>query len=155
MISYVTAAARTYLGLTQEPKILVNRALLIPPALPGSLGDSAMISAAIAAQRLLGIRDTDLLYGKNWPLDESPAAYVEGERFFYRGSLAQLFKIILRLADYSHVGLIGADIIDGQYNPPSVRGRLTILAEAARLEKKQRFLGPAIIKTLKKRPAKL
>lgn len=116
-------------------------ALIIPPAIPGSLGDAAMISASTRYLRDAGLEKVDLLYGDTWELDESIDKRIAAERFFYKQSMLQHMLLIARLPAYSELYFIGADVIDGAYNPDSVCARLSLLSEAARLGKKATLLG--------------
>jgi len=116
-------------------------ALLIPPAIPGSLGDAAMLSVSARLLREHGIPTVDLLYGKQWPLDERVDRRIRAERFFYRQSPVQQSLLVARLHRYAQCHLIGADVIDGAYNPRSVNARLFLLAEAARMGKAATLLG--------------
>ncbi len=118
-----------------------RRALIIPPAIPGSLGDAAMISASSAFLREAGMTKVDLLYGKTWPLDEKVDRRIPAERFFYRHSRIQQALLISKLQNYESCYFIGADVIDGAYNPHSVRARISLVAEAARMGRKAKVLG--------------
>ena len=115
--------------------------LIIPPALPGSLGDAAMISAAAAFLAQNSGHIPDLMYGRAWPLDSQIHARIPAERFFYRGSRVQQWLIARRLRRYDAAYFIGADVIDGAYNPPSVERRLWTLAKVAARTGKARILG--------------
>lgn len=117
------------------------RALIIPPAIPGSLGDAAMISASSRSLRKTGATRVDLLYGKEWALDEKIDRRISAERFFYKQSAIQEALLVSRLPQYSECYFIGADVIDGAYNPRSVTARISLLAEAARFGKKATLLG--------------
>jgi polysaccharide pyruvyl transferase WcaK-like protein len=116
-------------------------ALIIPPAVPGSLGDAAMISASTRSLRDAGMKKVDLLYGNQWELDEHIDKRIAAERFFYKQSTLQQMLLIARLPEYEEFYFIGADVIDGAYNPNSVCARLSLLAEAAKLGKKATLLG--------------
>ena len=63
----------------------IKAALVIPPAIPGSLGDAAMVSVAIKNMKKKYSR-VDLLFGGVWNLDEEPHKRVSEERFFYKNS---------------------------------------------------------------------
>lgn len=118
-----------------------KRTLIIPPAIPGSLGDAAMISASSTFLRKTGVPHVDLLYGNPWPLDERIDRRIPGERFFYRQSRIQQALLVAQLPRYESCYFIGADVIDGAYNPSSVNARLSLVAEAARMGKKATVLG--------------
>lgn len=130
-------------GLRAKEKEDVSNssALIIPPAVPGSLGDAAMISASTRNLRDAGMKKVDLLYGNQWELDEHIDKRIAAERFFYKQSTLQQMLLIARLPEYAECYFIGADVIDGAYNPNSVCARLSLLAEAAKLGKKATLLG--------------
>lgn len=128
-------------GLSPREEINERSALIIPPAIPGSLGDAAMISASARKLRGNGMQKVDLLYGDRWDLDEEIDKRIAAEKFFYRRSSLQQMLLIARLPKYTELYFIGADVIDGAYNPGSVCARLSLLAEAAKLGKKATVLG--------------
>lgn len=132
---------RSLSALRSDYNPLEQRALVIPPAIPGSLGDAAMISASSESLRKTGATKVDLLYGKEWALDEKIDQRISGERFFYQQSALQEALLVARLPQYAQCYFIGADVIDGAYNPRSVTARISLLAEAARLGKKATLLG--------------
>ena len=127
-----------------------RRVLIIPPAVPGSLGDAAMISASSYSLRNQGAAKVDLLYGKTWSLDEKIDSRISAERFFYKASHVQHALLVSLLPRYSECYFIGADVIDGAYNPRSVSARISLLAEAANLGKKATLLGASYNKTPEK-----
>jgi len=118
-----------------------KRAAIVPPAIPGSVGDAAMISSTIQTLRKRGFDKVDLLFGDNWPLDEAVDARIASSAFFYSGSPTQQADLVGRLADYSHVYFIGADVIDGAYNPNSVCRRISLLSEASAAGRSATVLG--------------
>lgn len=121
--------------------------LIIPPAVPGSLGDAAMISASSHYLRAQGAAKVDLLYGKTWLLDEKIDRRISAERFFYKKSMLQQALLVSLLPGYSECYFIGADVIDGAYSPQSVSARISLLAEAARLGEKATLLGASYNKS--------
>lgn len=141
----------------------LRRAALIPPAMPGSLGDVAMLSASSAFLRRKGFGAVDLMFGKDWPLDAPIDRRINAERFFYKGSDLHFASLIPRLAAYSHAYFVGADVVDGAYNPGSVRRRLAMLAEVARLGGSSTVLGssfnahpePSCVAVLRALPAEI
>ena len=133
------AAGRKMAVSRNEPN--VNRAIIIPPAIPGSMGDAAMVSATSAYLKKNGHNHVDLMCGKDWELDVTPDRRLAAEGFFYRDAPLQRMMLIRGLAEYSDLYFLGADVIDGAYNPKSVCARLSMLGEAARLGKKATLLG--------------
>lgn len=118
-----------------------TRALIIPPAVPGSLGDAAMLSSTVHCTRARGARGVDLAFGGEWPLDARVDGRIATERFFYQGHPVEHARTIARLSRYAEVYFVGADVIDGAYNPRSVCARLSLLADAARLGRRAVLLG--------------
>ena len=128
-------------NLSAKDDTKVRKALIIPCAAPGSLGDAAMICGSIRSLRNAGMDKVDFLDKSRWGLDENIDKCMAGERFFYKQSKLQQMLLISRLPEYSECYFIGADVIDGAYNPNSVCARLSLLAEAAKLGKKATLLG--------------
>jgi len=141
MGSFSVSVGRALSGLRTGVMDKERRVLIIPPAVPGSLGDAAMISASSYSLRNQGAAKVDLLYGKTWDLDEKIDSRLSGERFFYKDSGVQQALLVSVLPRYSECYFIGADVIDGAYNPKSVAARISLLAEAAKLGKKATLLG--------------
>jgi len=141
MGSLSISVGRALSGLRVGAMDKERRVLIIPPAVPGSLGDAAMISASSYSLRSHGAAKVDLLYGKTWDLDEKIDTRISGERFFYKNSNLQQALLVSLLPRYSECYFIGADVIDGAYNPQSVSARISLLAEAANLGKKATLLG--------------
>jgi polysaccharide pyruvyl transferase WcaK-like protein len=106
-----------------------------------------MISASAYTLRSQGAASVDLLYGKTWELDEKIDSRISGERFFYKNSKVQQALLVSHLPRYSECYFIGADVIDGAYNPRSVSARISLLAEAASRGKKATLLGASYNKT--------
>ena len=103
-----------------------SRALLIPPAGPGSVGDAAMISASVQILRDMNYK-VDLLqveHGAVWDLDASPDQMIPAGDFMTFGSRTQLASLIYGMAGYSDVIMIGADILDGVYDDTLANRRL-------------------------------
>jgi polysaccharide pyruvyl transferase WcaK-like protein len=131
------AASKTLLGASRiVAKSGARRrdpssALIIPPTSPGSLGDAAMITAAITGLRRHGIARIDLLTASRWPIDRQPDNSVDMEAFLDWRSRVSLARGLPRLARYGHGFFIGADILDGVYHPEPVLTRLAVLKEIA------------------------
>lgn len=117
------------------------RAAIIPPAMPGSVGDAAMVSATAQHLRSKGFTQIDVFHGSDWPLDAVIDHRIAAERYFYGDSQLQYALLLRRLPTYSHVFFLGADVIDGAYNPGSVRRRLQVLKDAAELGSQCTVLG--------------
>jgi polysaccharide pyruvyl transferase WcaK-like protein len=117
------------------------QAAIIPPAMPGSVGDAAMVSATAQQLRRQGFTRVDVFHGSPWPLDAAIDRRLAAERYFYGDSQLHYARLLRALAGYSHVFFLGADVIDGAYNPGSVRRRLQILRDAAELGSQCTVLG--------------
>jgi polysaccharide pyruvyl transferase WcaK-like protein len=141
MSNLAVSMGRVLSDFVVKDKAPKSSALIIPPAIPGSLGDAAMISASVRYLRDTGLENVDLLYGNHWELDEAIDKRIAAERFFYKQSMLQQALLIARLPAYSELYFIGADVIDGAYNPGSVCARLSLLTEAAKSGKKATVLG--------------
>lgn len=112
-----------------------RKALIIPPATPGSTGDAAMIGASIHMLRQKGYEEVNLLQlapGTSWKLDHKPDRLIPGARFIDYGSFTNLASLLLETGSYSDVFCIGADILDGIYDEDRMARRLELLARAAR-----------------------
>ncbi len=138
---FQVAAVRNRLHVAPPAPGEPARVAIIPPAIPGSLGDAAMISAAAGYWQAQGAAYVDLLFGGDWPLDAAVRDRVASSDFFYRGNLAEHRTLIARLGQYSHLFFIGADVIDGAYAPASVMRRLSLLADFVRAGGQARVLG--------------
>lgn len=104
-------------------------ALIIPPCPPGSLGDAAMVTSAIAGLQRHGMTRTDLLTASRWPIDRKPDKSIDMEAFLDWRSRVSLARGLPQLSRYGHAFLIGADILDGVYHPEPVLTRLAVLKE--------------------------
>ncbi|MET0343186.1 MAG: polysaccharide pyruvyl transferase family protein [Polyangiales bacterium] len=126
----------------RRPRLLPpTRTLVIPPAVPGSLGDAAMLACSVHCARARGARGVDLAFGGDWVLDARVDGRLAAERFFYHGHPVEHALVLARLPRYAEVYFVGADVIDGAYNPRSVCARLGLLADAARLGRRAVLLG--------------
>lgn len=125
----LTAARARLRNLDRPSK--PRAAAIIPPALPGSVGDAAMMSAAADMLRSRGFGRVDLFYGGNWPLDAEIDHRLETDSYFFGSSAARHIELVDAIADYEAVLFVGADVIDGAYASGSVRRRLSLVREAA------------------------
>ena len=129
------------------PNKPTNAALIIPPTNPGSVGDAAMIEASIQYLRKKGIERVDVLCEHEWNINENIDRKISSDLYFFRDSTIRYALIIQKLPYYDEAYLIGADVIDGSYNPISVRGRVSILQHMSDLGKKAFLLGSSFSKT--------
>ncbi|MFN8830930.1 MAG: polysaccharide pyruvyl transferase family protein [Labrys sp. (in: a-proteobacteria)] len=66
-------------------------------------------------------------------LDKSPDYFLEVDNFYFFGTPRDELTILRRLAKVKKIYMIGADVLDGHYNPGSICARLSVLDRAARL----------------------
>lgn len=97
-----------------------RRALVLPAAGPGSLGDEAMLMASGQVMRAHGIDQLTILsYGKDeaWsPVGEFDDVISIGHR--YSSAFWQSCQQVLEaLASVTHLLIQGADVMDGYYSP--------------------------------------
>ncbi|TIX51249.1 polysaccharide pyruvyl transferase family protein [Alteraurantiacibacter aquimixticola] len=141
-----------------------KRALVIPPAGPGSVGDAAMLTSIIATLRKNGYSRVDLLQvekGCHWPLDAREDRLIPAADFIDYGSRMNLAAILLQLGGYSDLLCVGADILDGIYDEDKMTHRLELLARAARMGVRATVVGssfsdhpsPQIVSLLRSLPA--
>ncbi len=133
-IKHLLLKAAAHIGSRQSKRLRGCRALIIPPAGPGSVGDAAMLTSVIAALRKRGFERVSLLQverGKSWDLDCAPDELVDGSHFLDYGSRVNLSAILIKLGGYSDIFCIGADILDGIYDEDRMAYRLELLHRAA------------------------
>lgn len=119
-----------------------RRALVVPSAAWGSLGDLAMMNGTLSALRKLAFGRVDVTLDP--PTNDEVAPFdhfIGGPRWFYNGDQLTRSNLLRRLDDYSHVFLIGADCLDGSYSPKSIIRRIDLVAEAIRRGCHGRILG--------------
>lgn len=117
-----------------------KRALIIPPARFGSLGDAAMISVARDQLRARGFA-ADVMLPPGWPVLQDADGWLDDAGYFYGERLTPWFDIVRQLPRYDLVVMVGADVIDGAYTPHSVRRRISVLKEQASQGRAARVLG--------------
>ena len=135
-------------------------ALIIPASSHGSLGDAAMAIVARDELRARGMR-VCLLADDTWPALAGFDAYVPADRYLFHGGRRTFVELMWRTRAVSAVTLIGADILDGVYNPHSVLRRLKILSALARRGCAATILGssfnetpnPVCVEALRRLPA--
>lgn len=103
-------------------------AIVIPPAGDGSLGDAAMMVSSYAVLKRMGYDRVGLMHQTDWSAISVFDAFVPARSFFYGGSRRPLPAILATLLRYDHCYFIGADVLDGVYNPASVLRRLKVLS---------------------------
>lgn len=117
------------------------RAVVIPPADIGSVGDAAMLNAVRTQLRNRGFRHIGILLAEGWDAIAGFDEYIPADDWFYLERRSALAKIIEKLGGFKHSYLVGADCIDGVYNPGSISRRMQVLQEHAELGGNARILG--------------
>lgn len=143
------AASAASLGMAraQRPFRRQARALIVPPADEGSLGDAAMLNAARATLKTYGIQEVDLLLKPGWQALKAFDRQIDASHYFYGGWQRKYLPIRASLGRYSHAYFVGADVVDGVYNPESVRRRLGVLGDVATLGGEASILGCSFSET--------
>ena len=85
--------------------------------------------------------NVDLLLKRGWGAIDGFDGQVDGNAYFYGGGHRKFLPILASLGRYSHAYFIGADVVDGVYNPLSVRRRLSVLTEIASMGGEATILG--------------
>lgn len=133
----------------------------MPPADQGSLGDAAMMNSACAFLKSSGVAEVDLLLKQGWEAISGFDRQLDAGDYFYGGWRRKFLPVLASLGRYSHVFFVGADVVDGVYNPASVQRRLGVLAEVARIGGAATIFGcsfsetpdPACVEALRALPA--
>lgn len=115
--------------------------LIIPPSAAGSVGDAAMLSVAFDQLKSAGFDRISYAGMDGWDALPGFDSHHNLDAWFFserRSALAQAIKL---LGDFSHTMLVGADCIDGTYNPGSIKRRIHLLDEHAKLGGNARILG--------------
>lgn len=107
---------------------------IMPPSSAGSLGDQAMIDSA--ACYLTEELDRKVVIGPN--LVETRATAMLAKAHSPMGSMQIMSRMLLNCTD---IACIGADVIDGVYNPGQVFKRLRMLRLAHAFGRKARIFG--------------
>ena len=107
---------------------------ILPPASAGSLGDQAMIDAA--AGYIVDQLHRPVLIGPNFMHVRSKAELPKGT-----GARAVLPIMARMMLTCRSMGCIGADVLDGVYNPDQVIKRVRFLSIAHRLGRTARVFG--------------
>ncbi|HEY6781382.1 MAG TPA: polysaccharide pyruvyl transferase family protein, partial [Thermoleophilaceae bacterium] len=116
-----------------------QRVLVLPPYAPGSLGDEALMEGTLGELRRRGWEPAIVEYRREqrWgPLKDCPSldlsAFFHLDRQVAPLSRADLARFKAALAGYDRFVMIGADILDGYYNPSRTMRRLLLADIAAR-----------------------
>lgn len=154
-----------YLGFVKSAKKIgfirrkQNSAVIVPPTSPGSLGDDAMITAAVKCLEQQNINDIGVIcytYNEEWlGLQDSgdKISKINMETYFspiYSWQFwLMLFKVAPTLAQYQKFYCLGADMIDGNYSYHHVIKITRLLSVASQLGLETTILGSSFNKNPK------
>lgn len=106
----------------------------VSPTAPGSLGDQAMLDAAMShVENVIG--------GTTAVFPHAPAMRSKGRLYSGSGRLSSLLATGRGVLACTHVAYIGADVLDGVYSAQSSLKRLKVLQVAQKLGRKVRVMG--------------
>lgn len=118
------------------PSRRVRRALILPPADAGSLGDEAMLVALVDQLSADGWRPTIASYGPQAPWSRHPSLGLRADVDHVRtAGAAGRLRLGRALLGATRVDCLGADVLDGHYQVSSATRRLLVVHVAARLGK--------------------
>jgi polysaccharide pyruvyl transferase WcaK-like protein len=106
-----------------------------------------MLNTARLILEFFGFAKIDLFMKSGWRAIQGFDKQIDGNAYFYRGERNKFLAILASLGRYSHAFFVGADVVDGVYNPLSVRRRLSVLAEIASLGGETTVLGCSFSET--------
>ena len=132
-----TSALTTWLRVTRR-RASRSRVLLIAPTNPGSMGDEAMLQAATGMLRGAGatVDIGSAFSGRPWDAIEGAGRSIDLRRVTHdQASLLRTF------AEYEHVLLIGADVMDGYYSEERSVWRARLVQAAARVARHAAVVG--------------
>lgn len=119
--------------LDQKPDGTRQTVGILTPTGAGSLGDQAMVDAATCALTAMG---RHVVVGPNQFTTRSPSYGPKSG-----GRVPVLAGLAAMAVRAGHVGLIGADVLDGVYSAESILKRLNVLRIAQRLGTATRVFG--------------
>lgn len=125
-------------------------AMIVAPSNTGNIGDAALLSGCIEELRCAGYGRIDLLTPEPddaWPASVRPDAVLCLPEFLYRGERAAMARLALRMRAYDALYVIGADIIDGVYDPRRALVRLRLMKRAAEAGVRTVLVGSSISAT--------
>jgi polysaccharide pyruvyl transferase WcaK-like protein len=122
-----------------------NRSVLIlPPAPRGSLGDEAMLSAALCHFKEMGVRKIGIVAYREhttWGYLESFFESINMKDFFAYGSWKARFRFITKLLGYNEFYCFGADMMDGFYDEHLSLRMIELAHLASRMGLKSTIVG--------------
>ncbi|MDP7506329.1 MAG: polysaccharide pyruvyl transferase family protein [Candidatus Woesearchaeota archaeon] len=136
--------------------------ILLPPAVPGSLGDEAQVVVVVEAMRAKGYNVDIFSYKKDykWGLGNKVSKMVEVEPHFKKDFITPKESLSKLFSKYKRFYMLGADIMDGYYSVPWSLRKINMLKTAKEAGLKTVLLGssfnhspnPKIIKSLSELP---
>jgi polysaccharide pyruvyl transferase WcaK-like protein len=118
--------------------------LVLPPSVPGSLGDEAMVVATLRVLQELGATRIGLIgYAPDleWTTVDVPHTVIDCSDYFESGSWQSEARFLRRARRYHHFLSIGADVMDGYYSDFRTLQRLRLVAQAAKTGAQTTILG--------------
>ena len=119
-------------------------ALVLPPSVPGSLGDEAMVLATLSSLHGMGydrIGLVDYASDSRWLNVGAPCTAVDLSSYFTGRSWLSEVPYLREVGRYQTFYCIGADVIDGYYSEYRSLRRLRAVAQAAKTGAKTTILG--------------
>lgn len=144
-IRYYVARIRSEI-LRLKRRASQNRmhALILPPTIPGGLGDDALVCSTITSLRKKGFTKIGLFeYSPGYPLafTEQPDEFFDVSKFMPPAPKKTALDILLSAHDYDYFFVLGADILDGYYSDIESYQRLTLANQAVQIGMKTTLLG--------------
>lgn len=100
-----------------------------------------MLSVAVKYLKKNKYHKVALLSDYYWALDCEPDIIVNLQNALRWGRRRQTLVAQLKLASYSEIVLLGADVLDGVYGPEDINWRIAVVDQASRLGVKVSILG--------------
>ncbi len=138
---YLANARRQAAALYASLDATTRSILVIPPTAAGSVGDAAMLWVAFDELKLAGFERVSYAGPGGWDALPDFDSHHDMDAWFFSSRRSALAQAIKLLGNFSHSMLVGADCIDGTYNPGSITRRMHLLDEHARLGGDARILG--------------
>ncbi|MBW4640133.1 MAG: polysaccharide pyruvyl transferase family protein [Gloeocapsa sp. UFS-A4-WI-NPMV-4B04] len=141
-----------------------SSALFLPPDAPGSLGDEAMLAAAMKRLTNQGIKQIGIIGFKanaDWENLALITDTVNMQGYFRSGSWKDRFRFVQAVSRYDRFYCVGADVMDGFYSERRTLRFINLVSLAAKTGADTTILGfsfnqqptPASIQALTNLPA--
>lgn len=139
-VSLLRACAHTIIDWSIETAARVRRqfrnhdrptksVLIVVPSSPGSVGDAAMLAGLTQSLRSCGVRKIGLIsQGElRWCSDVRADFQIDGSGALKWFGRSEMLKIALRLWGADTLYVVGADTIDGTYNPSNAKNKIRVM----------------------------